>query len=513
MLKRIRANRFLRPAAILFLLGNAVWALPEVSAEPQGEQVAVSEGPVSITPGINQVGIDLIDRVPSEENAVLSPVSISTAFAMVYGGARGETARQLGSVMHFPTSQDEVMASFASFLPAITMGISKGQAATTQGYVLGARCENNDRYGIVLSQVLEGSPAHQAGMRPNDLILTINGQPVRSEQDYSMAIESADRIIEVCWYCFEDGSIRSQKLELEAKSPSEDTPEGQRVTGLDIVNALWIQKELPVKQAYRDVVTAAFETELGRLDFAGNAPTACKTINEWIKRQTSNRIPSLFDDGEITEKTRLVLANTIYFRGEWVNPFPASQEDMIWRLGEESIAVPQLLQTKVFPYMETEDYQAIELKCKKSTVSMVLILPREKASWSQFRARLGTSIWREALVNLQPRAVRLAMPKFRAESRISLRDWYERKMPLAFSENADFRGISSSKLKISEAVHQAFVNVDEMGIEAGAATGIVQIHKVAAEAEFVADHPFVFLLWDRHTGTIVFLGQLIRPDK
>ncbi len=476
---------------------NALAADPGPPASETAVAARQAKETRSLAAAINQAGVELLDRLPTTENAIFSPSSISTAFAMVYAGARGDTARQLASTIHFPGPPENVAMQFASLLH----GGGEG------GYTFGARARANQGYGIFLSEVLAGSAADRAGLRAQDLILTIDGEPMRTEKDYSSAIESSSGKVAVCWYSFKDGKVRREEVELTTGTASA-TPSA----GVDTVNALWLQEGFAVAPQYADSLKSGFGAEFSRADFQGNPSSAREAINRWIAQKTQGRISSLFGEDAIGSKTRLVLANTVYFRGEWEKPFPPSRRELVWKLGDESISVPELSQTDVFGYTETSRYQAVELPYKAGSVSMVLLLPKQDVPWSQFHVQLGTSIWTEALKALKPTNVRLVMPKFRVASRLALRDWYESKMPLPFSENADLRGISSqTKLKISAAVHQAFINVDEKGTEAGAASGIGIALKREPEAHFVADRPFALLLWDRQAGTFLFLGQLVRP--
>lgn len=491
----LRRNSYYVVAAVCWgVLGGMLLMANSARAESSQAPVVESAPPSeSAATSINQTGIELLGHLPSEQNVVYSPLSIATAFAMVYPGARGETARQLGSTLRLPASQEAAAGMFASLL-------SNG------GYTFGARGQANQGYGILLTEVVAASPAAKAGLEPRDLILTINQQPIRTLEQYARVIESAADKVNVCWYSFAAGEVRSADIPLgKPNDPS-------ALSGLEIVNGLWLQTGFPVQQSYLDVLTTQFQAEVGNADFWKAPAAARQGINQWVAGKTRDRVRELFSDGAITPHTRLVLANTVYFHGDWEKPFPASTSKLTWTFGDRSTTVPRLSQTDVFPYAETAEYQAVELPYRESAVSMVLVLPRESLAWGEFRVKFGASIWRDALRNLQPAKVQLVLPKFRVASRLSLRDLYAPRMPLPFSEQADFRGISDkAELRISEALHQAYINVDEQGTEAGAASGLGVVLKQVADAQFVADRPFAFLLRDRRTQAMLFCGLLVWP--
>lgn len=287
---------------------------------------------------------------------------------------------------------------------------------------------------------------------------------------------------------------------------------------LNIVNAIWGQKDYRFLTTFLDTLAKNYGAGLRLMDFI-NAPEESRiTINNWVSDQTEGRIKDLIPQGLINRLTRLVLTNAIYFNAAWQYPFDEdmTQDGTFYLLDGDEVTVPMMRQTESFGYAEGDGYQAVELAYDGGELSMVILLPRA----GQFKAFEGTIDARlvNAIVKaLEPRQVVLTMPKFEFESSFSLKETLTGMgMPVVFSEDADFSGMTGYRdLFIADVVHKAFVSVDEAGTEAAAATAVV-MQKTAAlpstPVEVTVDRPFIFLIRDIETGTILFVGRVIDPS-
>jgi len=289
---------------------------------------------------------------------------------------------------------------------------------------------------------------------------------------------------------------------------------------LNIVNAIWGQKDYEFLSDFLDVLAENYGAGLRILDFINETEQSRLTINDWVSNQTEGRIEDLIPQGVITWLTRLVLTNAIYFNAAWAYPF---DEDMtvdapFYLLDGGQVIVPMMKQTESFGYTEGDGYQAVELLYDGGELSMVILLP-EAGKFEAFEEGLQTEQVEAIINDLQPTEVALTMPRFEFESEFNLKDTLAGMgMPVAFSpDDADFSGMNgkleTERLFISDVVHKAFIAVDEAGTEAAAATAVI-ISLTAAPPPPVPvtiDHPFIFLIRDIETGAILFVGRVLNP--
>jgi serpin B len=252
------------------------------------------------------------------------------------------------------------------------------------------------------------------------------------------------------------------------------------------------------------------------LNFA-EAPEECRiTINNWVDDQTEGRIKDLIPQGLIDQLTRLVLTNAIYFNAAWASPFNegATSDGAFHLLNGDEVIVPTMRQTESFGHAESDDYQAIELPYDGNELSMVILLPGS-GEFNTFDSSLNSQKLDEILGELEYKQVDLTMPKFEFETSFALKDTLsEMGMPVAFSGDADFSGMTGNReLSITAVVHKAFVSVDEAGTEAAAATAVI-VGETSAPAEPIEvkiDRPFIFLIRDIETGSLLFVGRVLNP--
>ena len=360
-------------------------------------------------------------------NLFLSPYSISTALAMTYAGARGETADEMAAALDFNLPQDQLHAAFSGLQSGLQVGDAKD--------------------GVELA----------------------------------------------------------------------------------IANALWPHKDYPFRKDYVDLIVGSYASAGQGLDY-GNPEVARGIINGWVEKQTREKIKNLIPEGVIDSLTRMVLTNAIYFKGSWASAFKEkSTREMPFKVtSEKSIKIPMMFQKGKFGYYQDADVQVLEMPYKGEQVSMIVLLPNQggtsfgrpanppekKRTLADLEKMLTTAKLSEWLGKLRPIKVDTWLPKFKMTSEFSLADKLQALgMEKAFA-NADFSGMDGSKrLYLSAVLHKAFVEVNEEGTEAAAATAAVVGFRSARPMgpRFRADHPFLYLIRDKATGSILFLGRYVTP--
>ena len=286
---------------------------------------------------------------------------------------------------------------------------------------------------------------------------------------------------------------------------------------LNIVNAIWGQEDYRFLSEFLDVLAENYGAGLRALDFV-NAPEESRiTINDWVSEQTEGRIEDLIPEGAIDALTRLVLTNAIYFNAAWQFPFneDATTDGPFYLLDGGEVIVPMMTQTESFGYTKGDDYQAVELPYDGQELSMIILLPSD-GQFENFESSMVYQRVTGIISSLAGQQVNLTIPKFEFESEFSLKKALTTMgMPVAFSADADFSGMTGNRdLAIDDILHKAFVSVDEAGTEAAAATAVIMtLTAVPAPPVVVTvDRPFIFLIRDIETGTILFIGRVVNPS-
>jgi serpin B len=288
---------------------------------------------------------------------------------------------------------------------------------------------------------------------------------------------------------------------------------------LNVVNAIWGQKDYEFRVAFLDTLAENYGAGLRILDFINEPEPSRVTINDWVSEQTEDRIKDLIPPGGIAPLTRLVLTNAIYFNAAWAHKFTeeATTDLPFYLLDGGSVTVPMMKQTETFGYAAGDGYQAVEMPYDGGELSMVVVLPGE-GKFAEFEDGLDYGQAEKIIDNLNDRRVKLTMPKFEFESDFSLKEALSALgMAEAFSGGADFSGMTGNKdLFISDVVHKAFVLVEEGGTEAAAASAVIMVESAPGpEPEepvtVTIDRPFIFLIRDIETGAILFIGRVVNP--
>jgi serpin B len=285
---------------------------------------------------------------------------------------------------------------------------------------------------------------------------------------------------------------------------------------LNIVNAIWGEKDYEFLSGFLDILAENYGAGLRILDFINETEQSRLTINSWVSDQTEGRIKDLIAPGVLSELTRLVLTNAIYFNAAWEHPFEKkmTEDGPFYLIDGGQINVPMMTQTESLGYVDGGGYQAVELPYDGGELSMVILLP-VPGDFGAFEETLNAQRVDAIINDLQYIQVALTMPRFEFDSEFDLNDTLaDMGMPIAFTENADFSGMTGKpELFISDVVHKAFVAVDEAGTEAAAATAVeMALTSIPPPpVEVTIDHPFIFLIRDIETGTILFIGRVLNP--
>ena len=378
----------------------------------------------SVVDANNMFAFDIYKKLASEnsedDNLFLSPFSISSALALTYEGAKGETADQIRSVFYFPENIDTLRNGYLD----VNTGINAG------------------------------------------------------DPDYE----------------------------------------------LNVANALWAEETYQFLEDYINTAETYYSAETTNLDFINQPEESRVTINDWVAEKTNNKIEDLIPEGMIDSLTRLVITNAIYFKGTWVLQFDenmTAEADFTTPSGE-IVTVDMMKRTDddaIYGYAETDDLQVLEMPYENETgkkLSMIVLLPKENDLQAAEDA-LTEGEFEEIVGSIESQQVKVYFPKFKLETEYQLSDTLsEMGMPIAFTSAADFSGMDGTTgLSISDVVHKAFVEVNEEGTEAAAATAVVIRLTAAVEEEpvpvFMADHPFIFLIQDDETGNILFIGRISNP--
>ena len=294
---------------------------------------------------------------------------------------------------------------------------------------------------------------------------------------------------------------------------------------LRTANALWAEQTYPFLAGYISAAEQHYGAKTTNLDFINKPDESRVTINTWVEDQTEDRIKDLLQPGTIDPLTRLVITNAIYFKGKWVKQFDENKTtDADFQTGTgKTVRVRMMERTDenaVFGYTETDMLQALSMPYESGDgkdLSMLVLLPKND-DLSMVEESLNTSMLSLLHDSLKTRRVIVYFPKFVMETKYSLPGVLSAMgMPTAFTRAADFSGMDGTKdLYIDNVIHQAFVEVNEEGTEAAAATaGVMRPFSMPLEETVPlirADHPFIFLIQENETGNILFMGKVSDPS-
>ncbi len=370
-------------------------------------------GPLELT-GNSRFAFDLYARLRTQQNGNLfySPQNISTALALVFAGARGETADQMARVLHFEPSSPE---TFAGDAPSF-------------------------------------------------------------------------------------GGLRASLPGLE----------------LNVANRVWGSRSEAFHKEYVELLRKRFGAELATVDFLTQSEQVRQEINAWTAEQTRDKIRDIIPPGLLDSSTRLVVSSAIYFKSDWRSKFDSALTTSLpfHVTADEQIDVPMMQQEGGFYTGRIDGVQIIELPYSSGQQSMFVLLPEKVDGLSELESHLTVENVANWTSGLRPATVKLSLPKFTTTSTFSLAATLQSLgMSAAFQAGqADFSGMTASPgIFLSEAMHKAYVAVDETGTEAAAATAVMMVGNPSAPPAFRADHPFVFLIRDKASNEVLFVGRMVRP--
>ena len=286
---------------------------------------------------------------------------------------------------------------------------------------------------------------------------------------------------------------------------------------LKIANSLWPRKGDKFLKEYLSLVRKAFGARITQVDFA-DSETARNRINAWVEDKTENRIKEIVNPGALDAMTRLVLVNAIYFKADWTRKFDeAFTQPAAFFNGEDEPPEVQLMkQEGSFRYAHVEDLQVLELPYANGAFSMLVLLPDKQDGLTKLEESLSMDNFKQWLSKLEETEVEVFLPRFELTYPFRLDGALKTLgMTDAFSEAADFSGMNGGHdLYLGAVLHKAFVAVNETGTEAAAATLAVMVTKGLSfpAATFRADHPFLFLIRENSSESILFMGRLVKPE-
>lgn len=368
----------------------------------------------------NEFAFDLYKVINnSKKNLLISPYSISSAFAMVYAGAAGKTSQEFEAVFHYPSTQNVVNQEFSS---------------------LNAQLNSNEY------------------------------------KDFHK---------------------------------------------LSIANSLWIQKTYTLLPQYLHIVKKYYDASIDIVDFIREKMAAVNKINSWVNEKTFGKIKKILKPTDVDSSTALVLVNTVYFKSKWQKKFKRHNTNNLdfWLNSKQAIKADTMYMQNHFRYSECEDVQYIELPYIYNLTSMVIVLPKNKDGITHLEKTMTFSKFASLKKKAQTTLVQLYLPKFKFDSSFLLNDSLQ-KMGLksAFSSGANFSKMTAlNDLFISKAIHKTYIEVNEDGTEAAAATAITMARGAPAPScskpfIFKADHPFMFFIVHNESGAILFMGKILKPS-
>jgi serine protease inhibitor len=426
--QKIIARYVLLSVIIFVLIAAAIFAWPQTS-RPFDSSPDASTAVAANT----AFAIDLYQELKTQPgNLFFSPYSISSALAMTYAGARGQTESEMTKVLHFDPGQTNVHAGF-----------------------------------------------HALTYRINDL-------------------------------------QRWNRIKLLT------------------ANSLWCQQDYRFKDTFLNLVKRDYHAEARPVDFEKAPDFARSQINRWVSQKTDGKIQNIMAPGSVSPETRLVLCNAIYFKGKWQAQFKTrdTRPAAFYVSSNETVTVPMMSLDAYFKraYIDDASVGLLELPYVGNDLSMVILLPgnamgpgpgemseMKQASLSDLEEKLtpeNLHSWLALLDRAASEKESISLPRFTTTQSFDLTENLKAMgMPSAFGDTADLSGMDGTRgLYLSSVLHKAFVQVDESGMEAAAATAVTVIASVVAQP-FVVDHPFIFLIRDNGSGTILFMGRIVDPTK
>jgi len=303
---------------------------------------------------------------------------------------------------------------------------------------------------------------------------------------------------------------------------NEMTSKNSTIT-LNLANKLWLQKHYTIKENYSNILKQYYSVESELADFAKDPEKIRENINKWVEEKTNEKIKDLIPMGSLNGLTRLVLVNAVYFNGDWQHPFKMEHNiKMKFHSARDEKEVETMFLKKNLRYFESKNYDSklLSLPYKDSKTSLVIVLPNKKDGLKSLEEKMAKEknfeeLFTETLVRNNQQETEVFLPKFKFDASLSLKEHLEKMgMTDLFSMNkSNLSGMSEmNDLFVSDAFHKAFIDVNEKGTEAAAATGMIMMTRCMMvpkpPKKFKADHPFLFFVYDEATKATLFMGRI-----
>jgi serpin B len=295
--------------------------------------------------------------------------------------------------------------------------------------------------------------------------------------------------------------------------------DGRNAVKLATANSLWYQRNYRVSGAFLDLVRTRYKADVEPVDFRDAGATASSRINAWVERKSRAKIRDLMKSDGLGPDARLVLCNVIYFKGTWATRFDAkaTRPEPFFLSAKETRAVPMMFQDSKFKTVEVAGLSLLALPYTGDDLSMIILLPHARDGLGELERQLNPrnlSHWIGMLDCASAGELSVALPRFTTTHRLSLaNDLAFLGMPTAFGKEADFSGLNAQReLYLSDVIHETFVELNEEGTKAAAAT-TVHAYLKGISRIFDANHPFIFLIRENRTGSILFLGRIVDPSR
>lgn len=284
-------------------------------------------------------------------------------------------------------------------------------------------------------------------------------------------------------------------------------------------NSIWIQKDMELKSEYLKINKQYYSTSAILTDFKNNHELSRKNINNWVEKNTQNKITNLLKPSSIDNSTRLVLVNALYFKGAWKKQFKKDNNSIeVFQIGKSDFVDRTFMKTEINSWYYQDKYtEIIDIPYSDKKYSLMIILPKSYKKLKKVEKKFNYDYYLNYTQNKKKKRIKLTIPKFNIETDFDLNKTLE-KMGIkdAFNSSADFTGITESeKLYISNVVHKATIIVNEEGTEAAAATAVImrKTSMLIESVEFKANRPFIYILRNNENNCIYFMGKILDPEK
>jgi serpin B len=289
--------------------------------------------------------------------------------------------------------------------------------------------------------------------------------------------------------------------------------------GFEMNNAVWLDKYLNIEPEYKTSVSEKYFSDFKQTDFS-NPASAISAINQWVSDNTNGRITEIVNDANVTSETRLLLANSVYFKGEWLEKFDKrhTHSATFFASAENQYKVDFMKKREILRYYENSDFQFISKPYQSSNLSFCILLPKKLFDIEVIEKKLSNDFLNSVLDSTYFINTSVTIPKLKLEFETELSEALKKAgLKSAFTTNADFSGITKEiPLKLEQVVHKTWIELDEEKTEAAAATAapvMIGSAGIASFKIFNADHPFIFFIIDNSTRAIIFMGRYVEPAQ